>query len=377
MTKTVVTNSQVAHLWAHQSQSSARSGNGNASFDGATLYSYSTPIANIVTDNHGVKVALIDTATYSVTTSGHQSSARSAVHNVMDSYQVPFIGVYGGRIYSRDGRGENYHAANVAHFVELFRGDLKTYLRSRDEWRIKYSLERATERPEMIRGYVERFGVVVELPDFAAEIAAAQEKRAAKDAKANTPAQVEKREKEKAARVERARRDYREVRGIYGEGWREPWRSCSDSIFTPEDQAARSARLVALHADKLAGWRAGANVQLPYSLRSENGALLRLMGNRIQTSQGAEFPVEHGRRAFPLIARIRNLGRGWKANGEQIPLGHFKIDSVAPNGDVTAGCHFVKWEEIHGIAVALGIAEPEEIAPQLGEVIEPEDESAP
>ena len=97
-------------------------------------------------------------------------------------------------------------------------------------------------------------------------------------------------------------------------------------------------------------------MQLPYSLRLCNGgALLRLVGNRIQTSQGAEFPVEHGRRAFPIIARIRNLGREWKANGEQIPLGHFKIDSVAANGDVTAGCHFVKYEEIHAMAIQLGI----------------------
>lgn len=388
MTKTVVPNHQVAHLWAQQNQSGARSGNGNYWFDGGVLFSYRTPIANIITDKNGAKVALLDNRTYSITTTQHQSNASGALgygaNKIMDSYTVPYIGRGGGqspeylkedgeRPYMYDSRDYSkptrdpaiFHPANVRHFVESFRGDLKSYMRARDEWRRDHSLKNASEAEDTIREYVERFGLTVELPDFAAEIAAARAARAAKEAKDNTPEQVEKRRKSAEQRLERTRRDFRELRGIYGEDWREGWRGRSDSIFTESDYAARDAAKAAAGADRLSQWRAGANVRLPHSsgLGGREGALLRIVGKRIQTSEGAEFPVEHGRRAFPIIARIRRLGRGWQANGEQIPLGSFRINTVAPNGDVTAGCHFVKWEEIHAMAVQLGIAEPEESDP--------------
>jgi hypothetical protein len=45
----------------------------------------------------------------------------------------------------------------------------------------------------------------------------------------------------------------------------------------------------------------------------------------------------------------------WKRNGEQCPVGQFQIDRIAANGDIHAGCHFIKWNEIEATARALGM----------------------
>jgi hypothetical protein len=98
--KTVVSNSMVAHLWAHQSQDTARSGNGNIWFEGTTLYSYRTPIANFVVSPKGKHVALISSQGYSPTTGGHLRDASRALgsydNKVAPSFHVPYVGVNGG-----------------------------------------------------------------------------------------------------------------------------------------------------------------------------------------------------------------------------------------------------------------------------------------
>lgn len=70
-------NSDVAHYWANQNRASANGS--NFSFDGATIYSYSTPIGHIV-ENNGRRLYLHNTKRYSVTTSKHQTYAISATY---------------------------------------------------------------------------------------------------------------------------------------------------------------------------------------------------------------------------------------------------------------------------------------------------------
>jgi hypothetical protein len=41
-------NGMTAHVWAQQNKERGKSGNGNMSFEGRTLYSYSTPIGRFV-----------------------------------------------------------------------------------------------------------------------------------------------------------------------------------------------------------------------------------------------------------------------------------------------------------------------------------------
>ena len=105
-------------------------------------------------------------------------------------------------------------------------------------------------------------------------------------------------------------------------------------------------------ASRVPRWLAGENV----SLYGHGDTLMRLRGEDIETSQGAKFPVEHGKRAFRLIAACRDKGEAWQRNGHTIHLGHFQIDRIEPNGDVRAGCHFVRWNEIERIAGLLELS---------------------
>jgi hypothetical protein len=126
-------------------------------------------------------------------------------------------------------------------------------------------------------------------------------------------------------------------------------------LFNDDDHKAREARIAEINADKIKAWREGVNVRLPHEY--DAGALLRLSrdGTTIETSWGATFPTEHGTKAFSAIKAVRESGREYVANGHRIHLGHFVIDRVTAEGDVFAGCHKVKWQEVEGIARQLNL----------------------
>lgn len=85
MSRTVFDNSMTAHVWAQNTQSEGRSHNGNLYFDGATLYSYGRHfIVGYVLPNGD---AFLNSDSYSVSTSRHQSEARRAVRG--QKFRVP------------------------------------------------------------------------------------------------------------------------------------------------------------------------------------------------------------------------------------------------------------------------------------------------
>lgn len=77
MTRTVFDNHGVAHVWAQNNQESGRSGNGQFYFDGPALFSYGQHfLAGFIMPDG---TALLNTDSYSISTSRHQSYAWSAV----------------------------------------------------------------------------------------------------------------------------------------------------------------------------------------------------------------------------------------------------------------------------------------------------------
>jgi hypothetical protein len=66
-------------------------------------------------------------------------------------------------------------------------------------------------------------------------------------------------------------------------------------------------------------------------------------------------PGDDARTAIRFIRAVVRRGVDWKRNGEQCPVGQFQIDRIAANGDIHAGCHFIKWNEIEATARALGM----------------------
>lgn len=86
--KTVVSTSDVAHFWAHQSQCEARTSNGNFYFDGKTIYSYGRhfPIATHHTNEAGESAVLFTTRGYSNSTAKHIGHVRGACSHLVKIY---------------------------------------------------------------------------------------------------------------------------------------------------------------------------------------------------------------------------------------------------------------------------------------------------
>jgi len=83
---------------------------------------------------------------------------------------------------------------------------------------------------------------------------------------------------------------------------------------------------------------------------------LRIKGDELQTSHGARMPLDHAIKAFRIIKRLRDKGEAYRRNGHTIHLGNFALDTIDTQGNVTAGCHEVTWEEIARVATLAGIS---------------------
>jgi hypothetical protein len=81
--KSLTNASDTIDAWANQDRASGKAG--NVSFDGPRLFSYSTPVAAIVTRSvsaHApLRLCLTTYRRFSVTTSGHIAAARSAANH--------------------------------------------------------------------------------------------------------------------------------------------------------------------------------------------------------------------------------------------------------------------------------------------------------
>lgn len=82
--KTVFTDlSTIAHLWANQTQTTARNSSSNFYFDSNVIYSYGRhfPIAKHITNEAGEHAILFTTRSYSLTTSKHVSIVWQAANH--------------------------------------------------------------------------------------------------------------------------------------------------------------------------------------------------------------------------------------------------------------------------------------------------------
>jgi hypothetical protein len=233
------------------------------------------------------------------------------------------------------------HAANLAHLVERYGDIVAKASRARTYYQagLLDDLEKARHAA---RDYAAAFGLAV--PDMCPQFDfdAIEHKRAEREAKANAPGAAEKRERDRARREE-----------------------------AKERKAAEARRLAVLAAtDKLAAWRQGANVLLPYAAREDQngGALLRVHNGELQTSQGARVPLADAIKVFRFVKLCKERGEAWHRNGRTLPVGAFQVDHVAPNGTFRAGCHLIHWPEIEAAATAAGALDMAPADTRQGEV---------
>ncbi|MGK2884365.1 MAG: hypothetical protein ACSLE8_06250 [Rhodococcus sp. (in: high G+C Gram-positive bacteria)] len=72
----------------------------------------------------------------------------------------------------------------------------------------------------------------------------------------------------------------------------------------------------------------------------------------IETSRGAEIPVEDAKRLWPVIMRCRDGDKDYEVGME---LGHYRLTKIRTDGSIVVGCHDIQYTEIEGIAEKLGL----------------------
>jgi DNA-directed RNA polymerase subunit RPC12/RpoP len=315
MSKQVHKPRQVAHLWASGGQDSARNaGSGNFYFSGDTIYSYGShfPIARLVPG-----AVLMTTRSYSNTTAKHIGFVRQALSSVQWNAVLFVANPAANRLSD--------HVANYLNMAERYRQLVQSAGKARQR---KADILRQAED---IRTQAARYRKLFckgglrqckPLPpvENAAAIIAAEDAKAAKQ----------------AAELEAKR------------------------------QAAQAAELAVWNAGGLQDWKRNGWWHSP-SLRladdktadipSSAPINFRLLpdGETVRTTLGAEFPRRHCERVFRAIASCRAAGKAWQRNGRLIRVGHFQLDSIEPNGNIVAGCHNIRWDEIAAFAAELGI----------------------
>lgn len=336
--KTVFSNDMTIHVWAQQNQEHGRSSHGNLRFINTALYSYSTPIANFI-EHKNTRFCLITNRTYSVTTSGKHMPSRSSVN--CEVFYVKHIGVTGGQAphwpMSYDDM-PSVHKANIEDLSQRYH-DIVDKL-SRAKTHAESYARQLRNAKENAKRYIEVFDVNASLeglfPDVNEDVLQATLKKSREASKAKAE-QTKLRNAQMAEQMQNAVNGY-----IAGESVDLPW----DWVYkcSPEQKAK-------IKVKQIEYWRKGLINRLEVTFNDTT--LLRVAGDNIETSRGAEFPVKHGKLAFKVIKKMVEDKQEWHTNGHKLPLGHFQIDTITPEGDVKAGCHYVKYSEIELIAKQL------------------------
>ena len=85
---------------------------------------------------------------------------------------------------------------------------------------------------------------------------------------------------------------------------------------------------------------------------------LRVQDDEVQTSHGANIPLDHAVKIWPLLNRAHKAGKPIVADPERtIHLGHYKFNSFEDD-TLHVGCHHIPYSEIERMAQQLNLLEP-------------------
>jgi hypothetical protein len=336
---------EVAHVWAQQRQAYGRNPTGNIYFDGHTIFSYGShfPIARFVYGKggkpvmlDGKQVVLFTTRSYSPTTNGHLQDVRGALSGL----DVVLIHVDRPEFYAsnKDNLADLWLSVRViaegnAKARERdTRGDIAGQL---------YNLRAFTRfagigRTKQLTALIEAMESGVpgwwhELAGLTAERAHEIDTAKAARVEARNQREASKRALERIA-SEKRQSVYADVKPLAIEAWR----NGLSELTIP-------AELIEKHGLDLNSQTVKTSQFLSHNW--QDGALLRIVGDEIETSRGAFVPVRHAKVAWQALQR------------REIPadrLGEYHASRF--EGDtLVIGCHRIAFAEIERIAYALGL----------------------
>jgi len=294
--KQVFDNSQVAHVWAQQTQEFGRNGKETIYFNGDSIYSYGPHyLAGKIHEVDGKRIALINSKSYSVSTTRHVSYVRRSVRGLMPHFEVP-------------NPSELKHVDNVNHFYnQVFNAISSVFSTSKvaNTYDVKYPIDKINTIVKNANTYFNIIGVKPIIVDNGTmgAIKAHLKKRLARYLELNSPEIVADRVRVKRELFEK----YNTIRIAAANVHLEEWKS-GKSVLSYVD-----ARLLNLKYD-----------------------LIRVRNNTIETSGGASVPLNDA------IVMYKALSSG-------MGVGNFKLTSIDKCGSdtvVTVGCHKFLLSEI-------------------------------
>lgn len=340
MKKVFGSHRQLAHVWAQQNQPEGRSSDGRMFFDGPTLYSYGRhyAIAKFSTDRKGNPIVLFNSAGYSLSTATHTRYARAAV-------SIPTVSL-------RDPERDPKFAIEAidtefANLVKRYGTTTHAGAKAKQIREMEKLLaERNAIGEALIKGYRVKT-LPKNLAQHAVKLVAADK------------AKAEAAEAKRLADIEDSLVLAEESLGAKRDAWPAMWRANFMPPLTYEASEVSAWRR-ALHylcydRDTVLMRVKSQGGTIESNIPELNGIKAQMsFRNTIETSRGAEFPVDAALRALPVIRRMKKQRKSWQRNGETLPLGSFQIDTIYPDGNVKAGCHLVTYTEIELLAKELG-----------------------
>jgi len=286
---------ECAHIWASQSQYEGRAG--NIFFEGDTVYSYGRhfPVARFAPEFGGI--VLFTDRGYSNSTSKHKGIIRGAIPS---AYTV---------IYCDDPSRPASHNLDIwARRVDRLRGEFAA--KKNKQGRAKLAGEIFANSCAAI-AYCD--ALKIDAPGFTCSTTDEDNSR--------EYGAIVAREREAKATIRRA--EY-------------------------EKKSALEA------AERLALWQAGEYV--PSHGFNYCDTVLRIKGENIQTSRGAQIPVADALKIYPLLDRAKRSGKTLEAGLHNINLGSYRFNSFDGN-TLIVGCHSIAWNEIEKMAIQLNLRE--------------------
>lgn len=317
-----LTNEQLRHLFCQQdadSTSDRCAGGGTLAFRGRTLYSYLTPVAMWHWSTSREKVLLVTNDGYSTTTKTKHICHLSSDAHPAAVFFVPYVGRDGGKAPHTP---DNFHEANLEHLKAAYADSLAALARKQKDFAEETWLrESFVQRGEQIEEYAQLFGIECGKFDGGADFDRAALAWRAKRLENDTPEKRARREADAARRQAR--------------------------------KEAQEADRRAYHQKAIDGWKRGERNHLPWEALSAFPTYLRLKdGDTVQTSRGAEVPLNRAIRLFEACRQCREAGLGSEA---RMKVGHFELTSIDEHGNATIGCHFLTFEVMDEFARQIGV----------------------
>lgn len=352
--------SELAHVWANLSRAECTEGrNGrasNCSFSGEAFVSWGTVIARHYW-HAGRRCVVINSRAYSSSTRKHHSHVRRALSDSNGPrFEQPVPGGYGQQ-WEPDPRV--IHAGCVASALDSY--SKSTHARVNRVWLFNAAVEtlaKANEATAFFGLRFKPFALATEAQQLDTLLSlGAQIKR-------QTDAQRRKEEKAQRAREElaRVRAELRaKVLAHFAPQALANWRAhvSTDTVNGSRPQRSASEQL-GQHISE------GDLLDFAVSGQDRRGVLgqgrpaaLRLSedGSRVETSRSAQVLVRTVRFLWAFCATAKATQTPVPADTlARFPrLTHYTCDEIDAQGNVRAGCHFIAFVEIEGIARQLGL----------------------